>query len=176
MTRGLLWETIATDAVAVQTVLRVDAWLLFGGTKLSDRLSYRSNVDVGYFYALVVINLERFVNDSRRAFNSNRFVRALTTTQLRLLVLSILNWLFFNLSILVCEGKQVFIITSGLFAVLLVLVKFNRGKQLFLSQKGIYLFHKLQSSVLLVKDQSINWVYSDGDFSAVEEELKLGHL
>lgn len=172
MARRLLGEAVTADAVGVETVLRVDAGLLLSGAQLSDRLGHWAHINVSDFDALVVVNLERFINNAGWAFDRDGLVGALAAAKLALV--SILDRLLLDLSIVSCrEGKKILVVTLGLLALLLILIELDGRQELLLGQKGVNLLNELQSCVLFVQNESVDRVERDGDLSAVEEQLKL---
>ena len=85
-------------------------------------------------------------------------MRRLAAPKLGLLILSILQRLLINFSVLIAKRQQVFLIVTRLaFAsFILVFVKLDRRQQLLLSQQRVDLFDKLQSRVLLIQNQRVN--------------------
>ena len=65
------------DRARVQLVIRVDAAHLFLSAKLGHRLHDRLHRNVGHSDTLVVVNLERLVDDLRGALDGKAFVGAL---------------------------------------------------------------------------------------------------
>ena len=75
MAGGLLAKTFS-DAVGVQSVVRVHGWMLFRSSKLGDWLGYRLNVDVCDFDSLIVVDFEGFIYDAGWTFDCDALVRA----------------------------------------------------------------------------------------------------
>ena len=158
MSGCLLGKTVATDWIAIQTVLRVDTRLFLSSTQLSNWLRDGPHINVSDFHALIIINLKRFVNNTGRSLDRYWLMRRLAAPKLGLLILSILQRLLINFSVLIAKRQQVFLIVTRLaFAsFILVFVKLDRRQQLLFSQQRVDLFDKLQSRVLLIQNQRIN--------------------
>ena len=117
----------------------MNARLLFSGSQLRNRLSDWSHTYVRHFYALVVVDFERFVYNSWWALDSNGFVRTFTSSELRLLILCYNGGLLIDILLIILERKQVLSI-SVLFMILSFFIQFDWRQQLFFCEQRVNLF------------------------------------
>ena len=107
----LLRQTIPN---AMSFMFRLHArMMIFSSSKLSNRVSYRLNINVSDFHTLIVVDFKRFVYEARWAFDCNRFLRAfcaLASTELWLYISSVIYWLFIKFCLVVSKTKEVTVV------------------------------------------------------------------